>query len=101
MILQIICASFAWTLIGLGIWRIGQTLKEGLTHLQRIHQVPCHRCAYFTRDYRLKCTVNPVEAMTEEAINCEDFEVKSNLGRLAPVISVSSRYCQKNYCQPK
>lgn len=101
MVLQIICATFAWLLIGLSILRMGQTIREGLNYLQRIHQVPCHRCAYFTGDYRLKCTVNPLDAMTEEAINCEDFAIKSNLGTLSPVISVSSPYYERRACQRK
>lgn len=101
MLLQIICAIFAWSLIGLSVWRMSQTVKEGLNYLQQIHQVPCHRCVYFTGDYRLKCTVKPVSAMTEEAINCEDFANKSDGVRLSPVILVSPKNFRQGYCQPK
>jgi hypothetical protein len=34
---------------------------------------------FFTNDYRLKCTVHPVKACTEEAINCSDFEAKTKI----------------------
>ncbi|MEP0748961.1 hypothetical protein [Coleofasciculus sp. FACHB-125] len=38
-----------------------------------MHSVPCTNCRYFTGDYRLKCTVQPSIAQTEEAINCSDY----------------------------
>jgi hypothetical protein len=48
--------------------------RDGLQRLHRLHQVPCSRCAFFTGDYTLKCTVQPRSALTEAAINCYDFE---------------------------
>ncbi len=56
----------------------GRTFKQGWNHLRQLHQVPCSRCAYFTGDYRLKCTVHPVHALTEDAIGCKDFEPASS-----------------------
>ncbi|HHP7243317.1 MAG TPA: hypothetical protein ACFE0H_01380 [Elainellaceae cyanobacterium] len=49
-------------------------VHDGTRRLQRLHQVPCSRCAFFTGDYRLKCTVHPCKALSEEAIGCLDFE---------------------------
>ncbi|NEZ58061.1 hypothetical protein D0962_04560 [Leptolyngbyaceae cyanobacterium CCMR0082] len=66
-------------IIGIGaglmfcIWRMLHTLKQGANYVRRLHQIPCSRCAYFTGDYRLKCTVHPVSALTEEAIDCVDY----------------------------
>ncbi|MGB3531953.1 MAG: hypothetical protein WBA13_00385 [Microcoleaceae cyanobacterium] len=54
-----------------------KTFQQGWKHLQQLHQIPCSRCAYFTGDYRLKCTVCPSQALTEEAIGCRDFETTS------------------------
>jgi hypothetical protein len=51
-----------------------QGFSRGFEQVARMHQVPCNRCAYFTGDYNLKCTVNPYRALTEEAISCRDFE---------------------------
>jgi hypothetical protein len=76
MILQLLLGTFAWLLVGSLFLRLWQTTKAGITHLKKLHQVPCSRCAFFTNDYRLKCTVNPLTAMSEEAINCRDFEPK-------------------------
>lgn len=64
----------AWTLIGLFFWSAWKAGREGVAQLRRLHQVPCSRCAFFTGDYRLKCTVHPSNALSEEAINCLDFE---------------------------
>lgn len=49
-------------------------VKDGLDRLKRLHQIPCSRCAFFTGDYRLKCTVHPCKALSEEAIDCLDYE---------------------------
>ncbi|MEM7590261.1 MAG: hypothetical protein AAF383_01850, partial [Cyanobacteria bacterium P01_A01_bin.83] len=45
-------------------WRSLIISKHAAQHLKRLHQIPCDKCAYFTRDYRLKCTVNPMLAMS-------------------------------------
>ena len=63
-----------WTLIfSCLFWRLIAIAKQAIQHLQRLHQIPCDKCAYFTGDYRLKCTVNPMVAMSEQAIGCRDF----------------------------
>ncbi|MEL7495484.1 MAG: hypothetical protein AAGJ95_16185, partial [Cyanobacteria bacterium J06554_11] len=51
-----------------------KTFKRGVNQLKQMHAVPCSQCAYFTGDYRLKCTVNPLTALTEDAISCLDYE---------------------------
>lgn len=56
---------------------IGFVLREGVHQLQRLHQIPCADCEFFTNDYRLKCTVRPCVACTEDAIGCTDFEPKT------------------------
>jgi hypothetical protein len=39
-----------------------------------MHQIPCSHCQFFTANYQLKCTVHPIEALTEEAIHCPDYD---------------------------
>lgn len=75
--LKIMFAVFAWSLVILTICSIWQTLKAGIHHVKKLHRIPCANCEYFTNDYRLKCTVNPIHACTEDAIYCLDFEVKT------------------------
>jgi hypothetical protein len=76
-------ASSALGLIAVGslsllsVWSSLRTLKQGIRHLKRLHQIPCHRCQYFTGDYRLKCTVQPTVACTDDAISCCDFTPSS------------------------
>ncbi|MDJ0580351.1 hypothetical protein [Crocosphaera sp.] len=43
-----------------------------------MHKIPCSNCQYFTNDYRLKCPVNPFQASTEAAINCQDYHKREN-----------------------
>ncbi len=66
------------TIIVLFGWRIWLTFKKGTDYLKRLHQIPCHACEYFTNDYRLKCTVHPIKACSEQAIACIDFEPKTS-----------------------
>jgi len=68
------------TLIAVSGGAFWTTLQKGIQHLTRLHQIPCSRCVYFTGDYRLKCPVHPIEALTEDAIACRDYECKQDLG---------------------
>jgi hypothetical protein len=52
-------------------------MQDGMARLRRLHQVPCSRCAYFTGEYRLKCAVHPCRALSELAIGCTDYELKT------------------------
>jgi hypothetical protein len=71
------CSSIWFVVFSLVTWRLIKITQKALNHLRRLHQIPCSSCAFFTGDYRLKCTVNPITAMSEEAINCRDFTAKS------------------------
>ncbi len=76
LLAKIVCAFFAWSIVILSIASVWFSWEKGRKHLQRLHQIPCNRCVFFTNNYRLKCTVNPIKACSEEAINCIDFEPK-------------------------
>lgn len=73
-----ICFVSAWTLIILFAWSLWAAARDSLTTAKQMHQIPCTGCQFFTDDYRLKCTVHPSIANTEEAINCYDFQPKTN-----------------------
>jgi hypothetical protein len=62
--------------IGCFLWSIFQAAAVALVQLRRLHQVPCDRCIYFTNSSHLKCTVHPCKALTENAIDCRDFEAQ-------------------------
>ena len=76
LLVKIFCAFFAWAIVILSIASVWFSWERGRKHLQRLHQIPCSGCAFFTNNYRLKCTVNPIKACSEEAISCIDFEPK-------------------------
>jgi len=60
-------------LVGL-FWAIAAAVQDGVQRLRRLHQIPCDRCAFCSKDYRLPCTVHPTLAFTEAAIDCRDYE---------------------------
>ncbi|MEH2395405.1 MAG: hypothetical protein V7K21_28390 [Nostoc sp.] len=78
MLTMILCAFCGWTIMVLFIGSVWLTLKKGIIHLKTLHEIPCSGCEYFTNDYRLKCTVHPKKACSEEAIACIDFEPKTS-----------------------
>ena len=67
--LRLICG---YSLLGLVGWSLISFLTDITKTAKRMHQIPCTKCRFFTGDYRLKCTVNPHVANTEEAIDCPD-----------------------------
>ncbi len=73
-----ICLVSAWTVVIillLSLWTAG---RDGVATAKQMHQIPCTGCVFFTNNYRLKCTVHPSIANTEAAIDCADFQVKTN-----------------------
>lgn len=72
--LHLVLCFTVWTIISTYLgWRLIAIAKGAFQHLKRLHQIPCSNCTYFTGDYRLKCTVQPMVAMSEDAIGCRDF----------------------------
>ena len=40
----------------------------------RLKQVPCRNCQFYSDNNYLKCAIHPTVALTEQAINCSDYE---------------------------
>ena len=73
-----VCFFCAWTLTLMFAWSLWIAIRDSATTTKRMHQIPCPNCQFFTGDYRLKCTVQPSLASSEEAINCCDYQPKTN-----------------------
>jgi hypothetical protein len=65
-----VCAWGFLGMLGLSLMQLGRDLIQ---RSRRMHAIPCSRCQFFTRDYRLKCPVHPLTANTETAIDCRDY----------------------------
>lgn len=63
----------ACSILGLCTWSITSFIVDAIAQAKRMHQIPCTQCRFFTGDYRLKCTINPSVANTEQAIGCRDY----------------------------
>lgn len=63
----------AFSLLGIVGWSLIGFLMDAIAQAQRMHRIPCTKCRFFTGDYRLKCTVKPSLANTEQAIGCGDY----------------------------
>jgi len=73
-----ICFVIAWGVTILAILNIWAAARDSVATAKQMHQIPCTGCQYFTDNYRLKCTVHPSIANTEEAIDCSDYQPKTN-----------------------
>lgn len=72
--LHLIFCIFIWSvIIGFIVSRLLQIANQGINYVKKLHQIPCTNCVYFTGNHYLKCTIDPVKAMTENAIACNDF----------------------------
>lgn len=65
---------FACSLLSLCIWSLVSPLIAAMASAKQMHRIPCTKCRFFTNDYRLKCTVKPQTANTEDAIDCRDYQ---------------------------
>lgn len=73
-----LCFVCAWGLTLIAIWSIIGILTDMARKTQQMHQIPCANCVFFSGDYRLKCPVNPKIALSEEAIDCPDYQRRGN-----------------------
>ncbi|MEG4119437.1 hypothetical protein QUA43_18445 [Microcoleus sp. N9_B4] len=72
-----LCFVSAWGLVFLLCLSVGRTVTDSLRRAQRMHQIPCANCVFFTGDYHLKCPVQPTIALSEDAIDCPDYRSHS------------------------
>lgn len=69
-----ICFFAAWVVLLLFLANVWALSGDTVIYASRMHQIPCANCRFFTENYQLKCTIHPIEALTEEAINCPDYQ---------------------------
>jgi hypothetical protein len=50
--------------------------QSKLKKLQPASRIPCRHCRFYTSSAYLKCAVNPLDAATERAIACSDYDPK-------------------------
>ena len=80
-----ICFVVAWSVVALGLWQVIVTARDSVQRARTMHRIPCADCSFFTNQAVLKCPVHPSQAMSEEAINCPDFETAN------PVLAAHER----------
>jgi hypothetical protein len=69
-----LCFIIAWGMIAIAGWSVWSALRDGVQRAKTMHQIPCANCRFFTQDYHLKCPVQPMSALSEQAIGCPDYE---------------------------
>jgi hypothetical protein len=73
-ILVPLCFCLTWLFLFALAATLWQEIRNFIQRSQLMHAIPCTHCQFFTQDYRLKCTVKPLIANTEEAIHCSDYQ---------------------------
>ncbi|GFE68799.1 hypothetical protein CFPU101_14090 [Chroococcus sp. FPU101] len=72
-ILSVLGLMTTVSLLGMVGWTLGSVVKDTIEVAKTMHEIPCANCQYFTNDHRLKCTLHPKIANTEQAIDCSDY----------------------------
>jgi hypothetical protein len=68
------CFVAAWSLVAIVAWSLWTATRDSIKVAQQMHQIPCANCQFFTNSHYLKCPVHPSWALSEEAVNCTDYE---------------------------
>jgi hypothetical protein len=76
---SILSLLFSLGLLGLLGWTLVSALKDTIVVAKKMHEIPCANCLYFTDDHRLKCTLHPKIANTEQAIACRDYRTQNRM----------------------
>lgn len=76
-----LCFLTAWGLIALVAWNLVAATRDSVQRAKVMHQIPCSECRYFTNNHLLKCPLHPKIALSEEAINCSDYESSNAFNR--------------------
>ncbi|MEA5451456.1 hypothetical protein VB780_22950 [Leptolyngbya sp. CCNP1308] len=63
-----------WAMVLVFVLAVLLAVNDGVQRLRRLHQVPCFRCQYYTNSPYLKCPVHPLDAGSEAALCCTDYE---------------------------
>ncbi|MDY6784433.1 MAG: hypothetical protein SW833_18105 [Cyanobacteriota bacterium] len=77
-ILVPLCFVGTWFFLAALGWSLVSAIRDTLKRGQLMHAVPCSKCQFFTNDHRLKCTIDPLRANTEQAIGCLNYCPKKN-----------------------
>ena len=70
-----------WSILFFLVWSSCSAVNNGIETVKRLHQIPCSNCKFFTGNYQLKCPVHPKMALSEDAINCLDYDPVENTNR--------------------
>lgn len=82
--MAIVLSIIAWLLPILVVWQLVSVGLALVRQARQMHRIPCANCVFCSGDYRLKCTVRPIVALTEAAIGCPEFQAATapvSLGR--------------------
>jgi hypothetical protein len=62
-----------WAILCLMVSIILMAARAEIIALERLHQVSCINCQFFSKNPYLKCAVHPCIALTEKANDCSDY----------------------------
>ncbi len=72
-----ICFVLAWLLVGAVVWSLVSALQTAIHTAKLMHSIPCANCQFFTNTHYLKCPVHPSKALSQEAIDCPDYQTSA------------------------
>lgn len=64
-------AGIIMVLLGLNLKK---NVRDRLSTIQQVKQMPCANCRFFKNNPYLKCAVQPAKVLTSQAHNCQDYQ---------------------------
>jgi len=80
-LLPAVCFVAVWSTIVLTVWNVIANFRQGVEKIKQLHRIPCADCDYATNSHYLKCSLHPYTAFSEDAIGCQDMEIKNEYGK--------------------
>ena len=74
--LSVICFVTVWAIIIYVIPGIAKILRNVKITSKHLKEVPCRNCQFFAENPYLQCAIHPATALTEQALNCPDYQLK-------------------------
>lgn len=64
-----------WAVLFVMLSKIGSAARDEIfTSIKPLHRVPCKNCRFFGNNPYLKCAINPSIVLTEQALDCSDYQ---------------------------
>lgn len=75
MLLGPVSFIMGWAVLFVMLSKVGRSARDEIfTSIKHLQRVPCRNCRFFGNNPYLKCAINPSIVLTEQALECSDYQ---------------------------